>query len=98
MYLAALVLTRHPPPPQLDPLHGDIRKQFEAVYAAADPAALAHPTVGLLTKKDLEPPRVTYDAYAYDAVWATAIGLAARDVNSSISVRLVRLHISTDCA
>jgi ABC-type branched-subunit amino acid transport system substrate-binding protein len=68
----------------LDALHGERRAQFEAVYAQADPAAVYDPLISM-ARAGLRPPRSAYDAFAYDAVWATALGLAAWRSNRSAS-------------
>jgi hypothetical protein len=60
----------------LDALTGARRAVFEAAYAAADPAAVYDPLVAM-PAAGLAPPRSAYDAFAYDAVWATALGVAA---------------------
>jgi hypothetical protein len=52
------------------------RRVFERAFATVDPRAVYDPLVNL-PASGLAPPRNAYDAYAYDAVWATALGAAA---------------------
>jgi ABC-type branched-subunit amino acid transport system substrate-binding protein len=59
----------------IDALYGDKRRRFEAAYARADPQAVRDPLVRM-PRAGFAPPRTAYDAFAYDAVWATALGLA----------------------
>ncbi len=60
----------------LDARHaGGAGRRFDRAYAAADPRAIYDPSVRL-PPAALAPPRSAYDAFAYDAVWATALGIA----------------------
>ena len=78
----------------VDALYGDKRRRFEAAYARADPQAVYDPLVRM-PRAGLAPPRTAYDAFAYDAVWATALGLArARDDRSDLlrQIRAVEFY------
>ncbi len=65
-------------------LYGYKRRRFESAYARADPQAVYDPMV-CMPRAGFAPPRNAYDAFAYDAVWATALCLArARDDQSDL--------------
>ena len=69
----------------LDALRGERRAAFETAFAAADREAVRSPLVPMPASA-FAPPRSAYDAFAYDAVWATALGIAAWAQNRSKDV------------
>ena len=66
----------------VDALYGDKRRRFEQAYASADPTAVYDPLVRM-PAAGFAPPRTPYDAFAYDAVWAAALGAAAARADRS---------------
>ncbi len=69
----------------LDALDGERRATFEAAFANVDPRYVYDPLVRL-PAAGFAPPRSSYDAFAYDAVWATALGIAAWRTNRSAGI------------
>lgn len=61
------------------------RGDFEGAFARVDPRVVYDPLVAMPAAA-FAPPRSAYDAFAYDAVWATALGVVAWRANRSASV------------
>ncbi len=69
----------------LDALRGDRRAAFETAFSNADRRAVYDPLIPM-PPSAFAPPRNVYDAFAYDAVWATALGIVAWTTNKSADI------------